>query len=70
MFPDDYSDLPGASIGIVIDDESVYNVDGAARELLAKVLAETTALKQDEPLPKDLRLGKIGKTLLKVRLGS
>ena len=65
MFPDDYSGQPGSSIGIVITDDNVYNVEGEAHALLAQILTELTALKRDEPLSEDQRLGKIGKTLVK-----
>jgi hypothetical protein len=44
MFPDDYSNEPGSSIGLVIVEDSVYNVDGEAHALLAKLLSELTAL--------------------------
>jgi spartin len=65
MFPDDYSGHPGSSIGIVITDDNVYNVDGEAHALLAQLLIELTALQREVPLSEDQRLGKIGKTLVK-----
>ena len=65
MFPDDYTDTPGSSVGIVIVDDCVYNVDGEAHALLAKILSDLTALKQDVLLSEDQILGRIGKTLVK-----
>ena len=65
MFPDHYSDQPGSSVGIVITDDNIYNAQGEAHALLAKVLMELTALEVEAPLPPDQRLGKIGRTLVK-----
>lgn len=70
MFPDAYGDIEGAAIGLVILDESPFNVDGEAEHQLEKLLQELTALKKEE-LSKDtqnvddLRLGKYGKIIFK-----
>ena len=62
MLLDDNSEQPGSSVGIVIAD---HNVEDEAHSLLAQQLTKLTALKCDEPLPEDQRLGKIGKTMVK-----
>ena len=61
MFPDVYADEPGSSIGIVLMD----HVHSEAREQLRKLLEEHTALKCNELLSEDERLGSIGKTIVK-----
>ena len=61
MFPDVYTDETGAAVGLVISDE----VEPAVRDQLRDVLTQFTALKTDDPLPEDQRLGRIGKTLVK-----
>jgi hypothetical protein len=65
MFPDVYADQPGSSVGLVITDDSVYNVGGEAQAMLEQLLTELTALKKDVPLSDDQRLGKIGRTLVR-----
>ncbi len=64
MFPDVYSEDTGSAVGIVIADDSPFNIDNEAQDQLAKLLDELTALKKEEPLGEDQRLGKIGKTLV------
>lgn len=70
MFPDAYeAEEEGAAVGIVIADETPFNVEGEAQVALAKILDETTsqALKKIPPdeVDPELKLGKIGKTLVK-----
>ncbi len=43
----------GSSVGIVITDDNVYNIDGEAHALLAQLLTELTALQRDTPLSED-----------------
>ena len=65
MFPDVYgSEQDGAAVGIVIADDTVFNLEGEAQHALAKVLNDLTALKREQVDP-DLKLGRIGKTLVK-----
>jgi len=64
MFPDVYGD-DGSCVGLVLADDSPFNVDGEAHEQLAKVLDDLTALKKEEPSANDQNLGKIGSALLK-----
>merc|ERR1739848_829676 len=45
MFPDAYSDQEGASVGLVIMDDTPFNVDGEAEKQLQQLLEELTALK-------------------------
>ena len=61
MFPDVYADEAGSSVGIVIMD----HVHAEARDQLRKLLEEHTALKCNELLSEDHRLGHIGKTIVK-----
>jgi len=68
MFPDAYDD-EGASVGLVICDESPYNVDGEAEAQLEQLLEQLTAMKKED-LSKDntanlddLKLGKYGKII-------
>jgi len=71
MFPDVYGNDEdgGAAVGVVIADDTPFNVDGEAQDALAKTLSDLTALRQGDPDPDgvdpDLKLGKIGKTLVK-----
>jgi hypothetical protein len=64
MFPDVYGDTTSSSVGIVIADDSAFNIDNEAQTQLAKLLDELTAFKREEQLANDQRLGKIGKSLL------
>lgn len=61
MFPDVYAVEPGASIGIVL----MEHVHSEARDQLRKLLDEHTALKCNELLSEDQRLGTIGKGIVK-----
>merc|ERR1711881_133169 len=66
MFPDVYGEDEGSTVGIVIADDSPFNIDGIAQEQLATVLEDLTALKKEEPITDvDQRLGKIGKVIFK-----
>ena len=70
MFPDVYgAEEEGAAVGIVIADDTPFNVEGEAQAALSKILDETTAkaLKREtvDEVDPDLKLGKIGKTLVK-----
>jgi len=72
MFPDVYgSEHDGAAVGIVIADDSAFNVEGEAQEELARILNDLTILKKEEvkqgasEAQPELKLGKIGKTLVK-----
>jgi len=72
MFPDVYgSEHDGAAVGIVIADDSAFNIEGEAQEALAKILNDLTVLKKEEvkqgasEAQPELKLGKIGKTLVK-----
>merc|ERR1712141_403771 len=69
MFPDAYSDQEGSSVGIVIMDDSPFNVNGEAEKQLQKLLEELTALKtiqsQVEKELEDHHLGKLGSLILK-----
>ena len=69
MFPDAYGDIEGASVGLVICDESPYNIDGEAEAQLEQLLEQLTAMKKED-LSKDntanlddLKLGKYGKII-------
>jgi len=53
MFPDAYSSESGAAVGVVITDDSVYNIDGAAHSQLSELLLELTALQKEKLLPED-----------------
>merc|ERR1712165_358157 len=69
MFPDAYSDQEGSSVGLVIMDDSPFNVNGEAEKQLQKILEELTALKtiqsQVEKELEDHHLGKLGSLILK-----
>jgi len=84
MFPDAYeedSDVQkGASVGVVIADDSVFNLDGEAHAALAETLSNLTELQKTEKKKKsgqegdtasvsseeeELKLGKIGTTMVK-----
>jgi len=74
MFPDAYSDQEGASVGIVIMDDTPFNVDGEAEKQLQQLLDELTALKTiaiqsqtvvEKELELDNHLGKLGSLILK-----
>jgi hypothetical protein len=74
MFPDAYSDQEGASVGIVIMDDTPFNVDGEAEKQLQQLLDELTALKTiaiqsqtdvEKELGLDNHLGKLGSLILK-----
>merc|ERR1711881_46205 len=65
MFPDVYGEDEGSSVGIVIADDSPFNIDGYAQQQLAAALDDLTALKKEEPLENDQRLGKIGGAIYK-----
>lgn len=74
MFPDAYSDQEGASVGIVIMDDTPFNVDGEAEKQLQQLLDELTALKTiaiqsqtdvEKELVLDNHLGKLGSLILK-----
>jgi len=64
MFPDAYDD-EGAAVGIVIADDSVFNVDGEAQVQLARLLDELTNLKKEEGSQNEHKLGKIGLKVFK-----
>jgi len=61
MFPDMYSEVAGASVGLVLSDQ----VTPAERDQLVALLAAHTALKSQTLLPPDQRLGTVGQTLVK-----
>jgi len=75
MFPDAYSDQEGASVGLVIMDDTPFNVDGEAEKQLQQLLEELTALKtiqksqtgigSEKELELDHHLGKLGSLILK-----
>jgi len=75
MFPDAYSDQEGASVGLVIMDDTPFNVDGEAEKQLEQLLEELTALKtiqksqtgigSEKELELDHHLGKLGSLILK-----
>merc|ERR1712165_369407 len=73
MFPDAYSDQEGASVGLVIMDDTPFNVDGEAEKQLQQLLEELTALKTIQKSQtgigseKELEhhLGKLGSLILK-----
>merc|ERR1712110_1191703 len=71
MFPDVYEEgntggEPSA-VGIVIADDTPFNIEGEAQSALEKILGELTdgSLKKEEPLSKDQRLGTVARTLVK-----
>ena len=70
----------GASVGVVIADDSVFNLDGEAHAALAETLSNLTELQKTEKKKKsgqegdtasvsseeeELKLGKIGSTMVK-----
>lgn len=69
MFPDAYGDIEGASVGLVICDESPFNVDGEAEIQLERLLEQLTAMKKEDVSKDntanldDLKLGKYGKII-------
>jgi len=75
MFPEAYSDQEGASVGLVIMDDTPFNVDGEAEKQLQQLLEELTALKtiqksqigigSEKELELDHHLGKLGSLILK-----
>jgi len=71
MFPDAYGEDEGAAVGIVIADDSVFNVEGEAQVQLAKLLDElTSSLKKEEVKENDAnvnehKLGPVGLTVFK-----
>jgi len=75
MFPDAYSDQEGASVGLVIMDDTPFNVDGEAEKQLQQLLEKLTALKtiqksqtgigSEKELELDHHLGKLGSLILK-----
>jgi len=64
MFPDVYGD-DGSCVGLVLADDSPFNIEGEAQSQLANILDELTALKKEEPAVNEQNLGKIGSALLK-----
>jgi len=71
MFPDVYEEGNEAgessAVGIVIADDTPFNIEGEAQAALEKILGELTdgSLKKEEPLSKDQRLGTVARTLVK-----
>jgi len=71
MFPDVYEEentgVEPSAVGIVIADDTPFNIEGEAQAALEKILGELTdgSLKKEEPLSKDQRLGTVAKTLVK-----
>merc|ERR1719266_2365783 len=71
MFPDVYeeedSENEPSAVGIVIADDTPFNIEGEAQTALEKILGELTdgSLKKEEPLSKDQRLGTVARTLVK-----
>merc|ERR1719266_530991 len=71
MFPDVYEEENSgnepSAVGIVIADETPFNIEGEAQAALEKILGELTdgSLKKEEPLSKDQRLGTVARTLVK-----
>jgi len=71
MFPDVYeeenSGVEPSAVGIVIADDTPFNIEGEAQAALEKILGELTdgSLKKEEPLSKDQRLGTVARTLVK-----
>jgi len=67
MFPDAYSEEEGASVGIVIVDDTPFNTDGEAETQLELILEQLTALKKQQvpETEKDLKLGTLGKIIFK-----
>merc|ERR1719266_1402539 len=71
MFPDVYEDKnqegESSAVGIIIADDTPFNIEGEAQTALEKILGELTegSLKKEEPLSKDQRLGTVARTLVK-----
>jgi len=71
MFPDVYEEENSgnepSAVGIVIADETPFNIEGEAQAALEKILGELTdgSLKKEEPLSKDQRLSTAARTLVK-----
>lgn len=71
MFPDVYEEGNNggepSAVGIVIADDTPFNIEGEAQAALEKILGELTdgSLKKEEPLSKDQRLGTVARTLVK-----
>merc|ERR1712061_240545 len=71
MFPDVYEEGNAggepSAVGIVIADDTPFNIEGEAQSALEKILGELTdgSLKKEEPLSKDQRLGTVARTLVK-----
>jgi len=71
MFPDVYEEgntgAEPSAVGIVIADDTPFNIEGEAQSALEKILGELTdgSLKKEEPLSKDQRLGTVARTLVK-----
>lgn len=71
MFPDVYEDKnqegEPSAVGIIIADDTPFNIEGEAQTALEKILGELTegSLKKEEPLSKDQRLGTVARTLVK-----
>merc|ERR1712061_194737 len=71
MFPDVYEDKnqegEPSAVGIIIADDTPFNIEGEAQTALEKILGELTegSLKKEEPLSKDQRLGTVSRTLVK-----
>jgi len=71
MFPDVYEDNnqegEPSAVGIIIADDTPFNIEGEAQTALEKILGELTegSLKKEEPLSKDQRLGTVARTLVK-----
>jgi hypothetical protein len=71
MFPDAYGEDEGAAVGIVIADDSAFNVDGEAQVQLAKLLDELTiSLKKEEAKDNDTNEHKLGPVGLAVFKGA
>ena len=71
MFPDAYGEDEGAAVGIVIADDSAFNVDGEAQVQLAKLLDELTiSLKKAEAKDNDTNEHKLGPVGLAVFKGA
>merc|ERR1711953_312915 len=70
-FPDAYGEDEGAAVGIVIADDSAFNVDGEAQVQLAKLLDELTiSLKKEEAKDNDTNEHKLGPVGLAVFKGA
>jgi len=61
MFPDMYSEVAGASVGLVLSE----HVSQEQRDQLISVLGQHTALKSHNLLPPDQQLGAVGSALVK-----